>query len=1610
LETNFGDAARDTLRRQFVEKLGNDWLTLAIRLGISDHERNAWPRGTEADNIWDGLVQTANIDQMVDILTSVNCPELAEDIRRELSDFRAAYGSFDSLSTVSPAQSELSSTLFPSGNAPCPGWNASENSKLASSHSGAAVLELPSCVSSGAGSGTRGTLKAFVAPQTTLECTLASIWSEVLELPQIGRDDNFFDLGGNSLTAFRIVARYKRLSIANFPVKLLFQHPTIADLAGCLEAERVLYKVCELPTQDETALLKSTDLSRLHTRTHPNGGSRSSSAPVRSNGLLETLKSIPLSFAQQSLFFLEELEGPLTVYNIADVWQLDGRLDLESLRRALEAVVERHESLRSVFGIVDGRPVQSIRPAAVFCLPVHDLRDLADTDIQAELDRRIAEEATTPFQLAVDPMLRAQILRISDTRQLLLLTMHHIAYDGLSQRILWQELKRLYESYSHGAAPELAELPCQFADFVAWQQEESHGVQFETDLSYWQKQLAGLGPLELPTDHARPQWSSYRGARQQIRLEGSLVQRLRELSRNSGTSLHITLLAAFQVLLSRYTRQTDFAIGVPIDGRANPEFESLIGMFVNTLVLRVNLDGQPSFRDVLAQVHQTSMLAYEHQVVPFMKLVERLQPERIPGCNPLIQVLFQLLDINDYESLGDVQATRQPTHSPGSPVDLELCFRPNGEGLEGELIYCVDLFNADSIERMAGHFQNLLQGIIADPDQTIDRLPLLSDAERRLVVEEWNQTSCDYPEECVHRLFEHQAARKPESVALTFDGRQMTYAELNRRANQLARCLQKIGARQESRIVIFVERSFEMIVGLLAILKAGCAYVPLDSRYPAERLAFLVQDAGAQIVLTQQHLAPRWDGIDTQLVVLDQEHARWEQESDQNLADTLTPDNLAYMIYTSGSTGIPKGVEVEHRGIVRLLYGADYVQLDETQSVLHLGALSFDVSTFEIWGGLIHGGRCVIAPPQLPDPEELRQLLRRENVRTAWFTSALFNAIVDEHVDAFQGLEQLLVGGEALSVAHIRRAQQALGAGTQFINGYGPTECTTFACCYQLPPDIPETCRSISIGRPISNTTAYILDANRQPVPVGVPGELYLGGVGVARGYLNRPELNAERFVRDPFSDRPGARMYKTGDLVRWKPDSTIEFFGRLDHQVKLRGFRIELGEIETMVARHPKVRQAVVLLREDRPGDKRLVAYIVPHAAQVAPTASELRQDLLSHLPEYMVPAVFVTLQSMPITVNGKVDKRSLPAPDSTRESGEQHYSAPRTAIEEMLASAWCQVLGLDRVGIHDNFFELGGHSLLAIRLIDLVNRQSTTNIKVADVFMNRTVAELARCIAGSSNTSVVTQCGYYLEPLRAGNGQANVVCVGVNLPGLSVALPKEIGMWWLKMDGLHVWPHLHLDAPAQAAAYVEELQSTIPTGELLLFGFSFGGLLAFEVARLLKENHGRSVELVLIEPSHRLRSRIARWKQHARTLRQKSGFGRISYIAAQLRDLGARIFKKLFKRFQNHTKVEAVPEDRWQYLEPFLISQIRTYLPQNSLNSDVHVVGRPDYFELYGAGWFPFLTGTVATYYASNQLDHLDLTQEQHSAVWVNVILKVLAESPGSSRPLRKPEAKAA
>ncbi|MDP2652369.1 MAG: amino acid adenylation domain-containing protein, partial [bacterium] len=694
----------------------------------------------------------------------------------------------------------------------------------------------------------------------------------------------------------------------------------------------------------------------------------------------------------------------------------------------------------------------------------------------------------------------------------------------------------------------------------------------------------------------------------------------------------------------RYTGQEDIAVGSAIANRTRAEIEGLIGFFVNTLVLRADLSGNPSFREVMARVRKVALEAYGHQDLPFEKLVEELNPDRKSGRTPLFQVMFvfQNAPRSDLELRGlDVQSVR--TDSDTAKFDLTLSVVEGAGELKASLEYSTDLFEAGTIARMLGHFQRLLEGIVADPERRLSELAILTEAERRQIVVEWNDTGRDYPKDkCIHELFEAQVERTPDAVAVVFEDRQLTYRELNARANQWAHYLKKRGVGPEVLVGVCAERSVEMVVALLAIVKGGGAYVPLDPQYPKERLKFMLEDTRASIIVTQRRLRDRLPSHEATVVYLDDE-AAWATEPDENPVAAIRPENLLYVMYTSGSTGIPKGVSVVHRGVVRLVKNTDYAELTSDEVFLQFAPISFDASTFEIWGALLNGAKLIVFPPHTPSLEELGRFIESYRVTTLWLTAALFHQMVEGHLSRFKGVRQLLAGGDVLSVRHVEKCLHEL-RNCRLINGYGPTENTTFTCCYPMT-DPKQLGHSVSIGRPIANTQVYVLDVRGNPAPVGVPGELYIGGDGLARGYLNQPELTREKFVPNPFSDEPGARLYRTGDLVRYRSDGTIEFLGRLDHQVKIRGFRVELGEIEAVLAQHPTVRETVVIIREDVMGEKRLVAYVVP-SQEPAPSTSELRGFLQQKLPDYMMPSRFVFLECLPLTANGKVDRRALPVP----------------------------------------------------------------------------------------------------------------------------------------------------------------------------------------------------------------------------------------------------------------------------------------------------------------------------------------------------------------------------
>jgi amino acid adenylation domain-containing protein len=787
----------------------------------------------------------------------------------------------------------------------------------------------------------------------------------------------------------------------------------------------------------------------------------------------------------------------------------------------------------------------------------------------------------------------------------------------------------------------------------------------------------------------------------------------------------MTLLAAFKTLLYRYTSQSQIIIGTPIAGRNHAELEPLIGFFVNTLVLRTDVSGNPRFSELLKRVRDVALGAYEHQEMPFERLVEELEPERDMSRNPLFQVIFALQNAPGRElTLPGLKLTSLDVDNDSVKFDLEFHLWED-ERIYVNIFYSTDLYEEATIRRMVNHYQRLLEGIVADPEARLSALPLLSESEERQLLVEWNQTRREYPrQQSVHQLFEAQVERTPEAVALICGGQQVSYRALNERANQLANYLRERGVGAEVLVGVMVERSVEMVVALLGILKAGGAYVPLDPEYPLERLSFMIQDARMPVLLTQKHLVENLPVRQAHVVCLDSEGPLIARQSTQNMVNRAQAQNLAYVIYTSGSTGIPKGVAVTHRAVLRLLCNVDYVHLDSSQSLLQFAPLAFDASTFELWGALLHGARCILYPHRRATARQLQSVIKEHGVRTMWLTAALYNTVMDEWAEALAGVEQLLIGGEALSVAHVRAGVESL-AGTQIINGYGPTETTTFACSYRISGEREgEWSRRVPIGKPIANTEVYVLDEEMGVVPVGVIGELYIGGDGLARGYLHRAELTAERFVPHPYSQRGGARLYRSGDMVRYLGSGEIEFIGRRDEQVKIRGYRIELGEIEAVLKKHSAVSEAVVLASEEESGEKRLVAYVVG-ASEVE--VGELRNYLKERLPQYMVPSGYVRMDEMPLTANGKVDRRALPAYELSRADASAKFVAPRTPIEETLVGIWCKVLSTQQVSVYDNFFDLGGHSLLVTRVLNAVREIYSIDLPMRMFFESPTVAALA-------------------------------------------------------------------------------------------------------------------------------------------------------------------------------------------------------------------------------------------------------------------------------------------
>jgi amino acid adenylation domain-containing protein len=1034
---------------------------------------------------------------------------------------------------------------------------------------------------------------------------------------------------------------------------------------------------------------------------------------------MERPQHLPLSFTQQRLWFLDQLSSQSTTYNISSAYRLVGALEVEALEQSLRSLLQRHESLRTQFGADQGQPYQVIVPELEFHLERLDLRTYAQPDRNAIAKQHVEQAIQQAFDLSQAPLWAARLLQLDQQEFILVVTWHHSIADGWSVGIFFRELNACYQALSQQQPLALRPLPVQYPDFALWQRQWLQGERWDSQLNYWQRHLQGAPPvLELPSDRPRPPQQTYRGSTYRFTLAPEWVQALQKLSQREGATLFMTLLAAFNLLLYRYSGQTDIVVGSPIANRSQSQWEDLIGFFANTLALRTQVSGEQSFRELLSQVRGTALEAYTHQDLPFDSLVEALNPTRSLSYSPIFQVMFVLQNTPAIDlALPAVEVEPYTTDNPVSKFDLTLSLEFLGESLLGCFEYSTELFERETIARLAGHFQVLLQGIVADPDRPVAQLPLLTDAERQQLLVEWNQTRRDWPHRgCFHQIFEQRAAAQPQATAVVYQDQALTYGELNARANQLAHYLQTLGVGPEVMVGLSVEPSVELVVGLLGIFKAGGAYVPIDPAYPQQRQAYMLADSQVGILLTQQPLLAQLPEHSAQVICLDADWPTIAQFPDTNPSSGVSLDSLAYVIYTSGSTGQPKGVLVTHRGIPNLAAAeAERFRIEASSRVLQFTSFSFDACLSETVMTLYPGAALYVASREerMPGPR-LIQLLQRQAITHATLSPSALAVLPQEPLP---DLKVIIVAGEACPASVVAQ----WGQNRRFCNAYGPTETTVCATTHVCEADG----RQPPIGRPLTNTEIYILDAQQQPVPIGVAGEVYIGGIGLARGYHNRPELTAEKFVPHPFSSDPQARLYRTGDLARYRSDGAVDFLGRIDHQVKLRGFRIELGEITAVLEQHASVAHTMVLLREDEPGEKRLVAYIVA-APGASPSAAELRTWVLQHLPDYMVPSVFILLERFPLTPNGKVDRAALPLPD--REGGNSGpHVAPRTPIEQSIGQIWSDVLRVQQVSIYDNFFELGGHSLLATQVISRLRDELQVEVTLRHLFEADTLATLA-------------------------------------------------------------------------------------------------------------------------------------------------------------------------------------------------------------------------------------------------------------------------------------------
>ncbi|MWC31379.1 non-ribosomal peptide synthetase, partial [Paenibacillus sp. MMS18-CY102] len=1105
----------------------------------------------------------------------------------------------------------------------------------------------------------------YVAPRTPMEAQLAQIWQEVLGLERIGMKDNFFDVGGHSLRATTLVAKMHKAMGIEMPLREVFQYSTIEQMAEVISGKEQ----------------------------HTYG-----SIPV-----IEESTYYPVSSAQKRMYILSQLEGGELSYNMPGIFTVDGPIDRERLEEAFRNLIRRHEALRTGIELVNGEPVQRVHEDVEFAV--------AYTQASEEEVEGLYRQFVRVFDLSHAPLLRVGLIECKPDRHVLLIDMHHIISDGTSVGIMVQEFVQLY----HGV--ELTPLRIQYKDYAAWQQAEVQSERMKQQEAYWLEVCSGEIPvLDLPTDYARPPVKSFEGNTFEFVIDKQRSEGLRQLATQTGTTLYMVLLSAYTTLLSKYSGQEDIIVGTPIAGRAHADLQQTLGMFVNTLAMRNAPSGEKLFHAYVQEVKENALRAYENQDYPFEELVNKLDVARDVSRNPLFDTMFILQNTEQSElSIGDLKCIPYPLEHHVAKFDLTFNLVEEAEGIVCSIEYASSLYKRETVERMAQHFKQLIDVIVKDPQTKLSAIEMITPDEKTQILEVFNDTATDYPrDKTIHQLFEEQVERTPEQVAVVYEGSQLTYRELNEKANRLARTLRAEGIQPDQPIGILVERSLEMMVGLLGILKAGGAYVPITPVYPEERIRYILEDSGAKQLLVQSRFKESVAFTGTTLVLDD---ALFDKEDGSNLATLTGPRHLANLFYTSGSTGKPKGVMVEHRNVVRLVKSTNYAELNEHTRILQAGSIVFDASTFEIWGALLNGGRLYLEPKDvILDAMKLKKTIQQHGITTLQLVTPLFNQLSQQDSKLFEGVQTLIIGGDVLSVPHVNRVLQH-HPGLRIINAYGPTENATNSTTHEIKEEQTAT---VPIGRPIHNSTAYVVDPFMNLAPIGAWGELIVGGDGVTRGYLNKPELTEEKFIPNPF--RPRERIYRTGDLARWRSDGTLEYKGRIDHQVKIRGYRIELGEIETQLMKLEAVQEAVVTAREDETGQKHLCAYFV---AEEELAVRDLRTLLSEKLPSYMVPSYFIQMDKMPLSPNGKIDRKALPASEGSSFTGTE-YVAPRTEVERTLVSIWQAVLGVKSVGIMDKFFDLGGDSIKSIQVSSRM-LQAGYKIEMKDMFIYPTVASLS-------------------------------------------------------------------------------------------------------------------------------------------------------------------------------------------------------------------------------------------------------------------------------------------